>query len=782
MDVSGLVNNLGRYPREHRDDILTGGLALVVYMFTLAPSVTTGDSGELITAAARLELAHPTGYPLYILLGKLFVSVFFFLSPDLALNAFSAICAALAVVLVRRLLYVLAGDRYAAAGAALLFAFSGSLWSQATSARVYALNCVLVLLALIELARLYRENGGSLSRAWLFFGLAMADHTVSIVLLPLMFVATWVWGGSLSARLKAAAWCVPGLAIYLYIPLTASLEPYQNWGDPSTLSNLYHYLARTDYWSRSFVHGARDVWTVALHYVELLPGEFTWPGTALLAVALVVGVVRQPLITLVGLYLFASNMALMMAHGSRSDIFHWPRYMLTGWMGLFMVFSLGLAQVLKPIRNRAAAVGLALALPALALALNFAQGDRSGLNLARDFNMKILNMVEKGATVFAEGDNVLFPLIYLHHVEGIRPDVTLVLQGVNELSSMVIDPDNRPIYFTHHHNLGAPELKLVPDGLLYRLVRRDSDFTGRPWTKWSIPEFERIDGPGRLRYLDRNLVGDYLFMKAVNHEKDVTQTASILDRAMSIDFDNSKTFLNAGLLFERGLRFKEALKAFFSAREIDPRDELARGKVKLWRDVLAGVQGVSRPQHRASRLAAAMYDRGMGRLAVRVLEQASGAFKRSFRLKYNLAALYIATGDMASARDALEAALVLRPNDAAARRDLDHVLNILGSGLAWLRQNRDLYDGIPSRIEFAVPKAGKDRMDKLAEAAWREFRRVGSVVNAFDPRSEVGRINADTSKGQVTVSDDVAKLLRKSLALWAGTEHAFDPTVWPLKG
>jgi hypothetical protein len=43
--------------------------AFLVYLKTLAPSVTFIDSGELAAVACTLGIAHPTGYPLFTLLG-----------------------------------------------------------------------------------------------------------------------------------------------------------------------------------------------------------------------------------------------------------------------------------------------------------------------------------------------------------------------------------------------------------------------------------------------------------------------------------------------------------------------------------------------------------------------------------------------------------------------------------------------------------------------------------------------------------------------------------------
>src|SRR5918911_702298 len=54
---------------------LGGGIfaaALLLYARTLAPSVLPGDYAEFQMCAAILGVPHPTGYPLYVLLGKLF--------------------------------------------------------------------------------------------------------------------------------------------------------------------------------------------------------------------------------------------------------------------------------------------------------------------------------------------------------------------------------------------------------------------------------------------------------------------------------------------------------------------------------------------------------------------------------------------------------------------------------------------------------------------------------------------------------------------------------------
>ena len=52
--------------------LFTGLVVFIVYIFTLAPSVVQIDSGELAAVQATLGIAHPTGYPLFTVLGYLF--------------------------------------------------------------------------------------------------------------------------------------------------------------------------------------------------------------------------------------------------------------------------------------------------------------------------------------------------------------------------------------------------------------------------------------------------------------------------------------------------------------------------------------------------------------------------------------------------------------------------------------------------------------------------------------------------------------------------------------
>ena len=77
--------------------ILTGIIVFIIYLTTLAPSVVEIDAGELATVQVMLGIAHPTGYPLFTLLGYLFSLIPFHFSKIYQLNLLTSIWCSLAV-------------------------------------------------------------------------------------------------------------------------------------------------------------------------------------------------------------------------------------------------------------------------------------------------------------------------------------------------------------------------------------------------------------------------------------------------------------------------------------------------------------------------------------------------------------------------------------------------------------------------------------------------------------------------------------------------------------
>ena len=128
-----------------KDRLIAWGLglaALALYGMTAAPTVATvfDDSLEFQVVLPTLGIAHPTGYPLYTLLGWLWTHLLPLGDAAYRANLFSALAAALTVALLYRLLARVTGARVPALLAAAVFAISPLWGSPATLAEVYALH------------------------------------------------------------------------------------------------------------------------------------------------------------------------------------------------------------------------------------------------------------------------------------------------------------------------------------------------------------------------------------------------------------------------------------------------------------------------------------------------------------------------------------------------------------------------------------------------------------------------------------------------------------------
>ena len=156
---------------------------LVLYTATLLPGIGSGDTAEFQRVAPTLGVAHPTGYPLYTMLGWLWSRLLVGGTPAWRMNMFSASTAALAVGALFLAARALGQARMIAAAAALTLAVSSTFWSQATIAEVYALAALIQALLILALLR-WRQARWPLWMAGLLLGLGLAHHRTIILMIP----------------------------------------------------------------------------------------------------------------------------------------------------------------------------------------------------------------------------------------------------------------------------------------------------------------------------------------------------------------------------------------------------------------------------------------------------------------------------------------------------------------------------------------------------------------------------------------------------------------------
>lgn len=437
---------------------LVGLAALLIYLKTLAPSVTFVDAGELAAVACTLGIAHPTGYPLFTLLGWLFSKLPIASEEIVRLNMMAAFFCAAGVFVFYHLAHVVLSGvfgtpnarkkadnvvacRVASAGAALLLAFSETYWSQAVAVEVYALHVFFLSLVTFTFLRAVlhdewfmgeRQQSGS-TRWWYLFafalGLSFTNHMTTILLAPgflYLYFATQGFGQDSWKRITRLL--VPfllGFSVYLYLPLRASHAPVLNWGNPVTLEKfLWHWTGKQ---YRVWIFSSTEVAGRQLQYfLASLPYEFAYVGV-LLAIAGIMLLWRgnkQLAITLLLLFLGC------VFYSINYDIHDIDSYFLLAYFCIALAGSVGLLWLFRWVSEKLdvrAASFTVIAVSLLPCLVHFSQTDETKNYLVEDYTMNMFNSLQPNALVLSyQWDYWVSASYYYQHVKGVRPDVVVV--------------------------------------------------------------------------------------------------------------------------------------------------------------------------------------------------------------------------------------------------------------------------------------------------------------------------------------------------------------------
>src|SRR3989344_4954472 len=157
----------------------------LVYYWTLSLTIAPVDTPEWVTAVSVFGIPHPPGYPLYVLLGKIWSWLLPFGSLVWQLNLFSAAMAILTLLGVYSLAVKLTKNFWATLGATLFLPFALTWWQYAVVAEVFMLHTAIIAWLLYSCWR-WQETK---SRAWKYcilvlFGLGLGNQQTLIFFLP----------------------------------------------------------------------------------------------------------------------------------------------------------------------------------------------------------------------------------------------------------------------------------------------------------------------------------------------------------------------------------------------------------------------------------------------------------------------------------------------------------------------------------------------------------------------------------------------------------------------
>jgi tetratricopeptide (TPR) repeat protein len=429
--------------------VTAGGVALAVHGATSCRTVFFGDSGELIAAAGSLGVAHPTGYPLYVLLGHLALQVPVG-EPALRMNLLSALFGALACAGAAWMVQRWTGSLAAALGGALSLAFAPTFWRASTAAEVYTLHLALIGALWIGCfvagtSSDARARRRALLAAGVALGLGLSHRPTILLALPAALVLIWSLsphvarvrpGGSVGNGRPGgglAPYAVLALVFALAIPLVfygamllrSQMNPVANWGRPDDLQSLLIHVTARRY--QTYALGAAgwlrpEAWRDLAGLLWSGFGALTLPLAALGCIVALLGrmgnAARRGGIAVLVLVMATTLFGLSYATEDVEVLF------LPLFYGMALAVGLGIGAVGSTLRGSFKPVVWLLAAGAATIPFvaHLPRANLRPITAAADFGRDMLATVPRNGALFVDGDEA-FLLAYLQQVLGEREDV-----------------------------------------------------------------------------------------------------------------------------------------------------------------------------------------------------------------------------------------------------------------------------------------------------------------------------------------------------------------------
>lgn len=444
-------------------------LCFGIYLYSAPPGlVAYRDAGEMVTVSQTLGIAHPPGYPLYTLFGK--IATFFPLG-NIAyrINLISIIAGSLAVGLFFLTLSYLV-DLPTALITALLLATGYLHWYLSIVQEMYSLNILFVVLLLYIVFRLqftvyrlpllttsHQSPVTSYKYLYLFFflfGLALGNRMDILLTFPgfayLIFKGYQGIAGKnrkeqkekkillLTRAIPLFSLCFLffslGFSIYLYLSIRSTTGPLLDWNHPANLARLWATISRKthggtlDLLSQGYKKGANFLPTI-LFYSQNLAKEYFYLGLPLGIFGLCLLYRKQRNLAIATFlawfisgpfFIYLSNLppnphalAILEAHFLLSYIFY------LFWIS-FGIYSLG--KISKYVILLFVILNFVFHYPQVAKRNNF---------FVLDYSRNLFATLEPNSIIVAREDVQLFSLWNRQMVEKKRPDLIIVAQGLS---------------------------------------------------------------------------------------------------------------------------------------------------------------------------------------------------------------------------------------------------------------------------------------------------------------------------------------------------------------
>lgn len=433
------------------------GLSLflfLLYAMTAPHTVTLEDSGEFLMTGYYWGVAHPPGYPLYTLLGKV-ASFFPFGSVAYRIHLLSAAFGAVAAGFLYLSALKLLKQRFVSLAAALAYGLSLTFWSQSIIAEVYALNALFFLALLylaLEIADLPTHRK-VLGFSFLF-ALSLTNHWPLILLnFPVFAALLWPVRHEFTSQFaKAAGLFALGLTPYLMMIWRSHAAGEMVFSGPiQGFGELFDYVIRKDYMSieASATASLKDSALFFRDFLLQAAKEFTYAGTALILAGTVFAArsLNRRTLFIFGWGILSSSLILKFFEINDHEPLNVEAYLvyhLIPYAFLALLLGAGILWIQKRIPKLPVAIWPA-ALGILLLAVHLPKNNMRSDDFAFCYASTVLKYLPENAKLFVSAETDAGPIGYAHYVENVRPGVAVYSQMGLLFKNAILDHTKDPV-------------------------------------------------------------------------------------------------------------------------------------------------------------------------------------------------------------------------------------------------------------------------------------------------------------------------------------------------
>jgi len=420
-------------------------LTFIIYLATLFPGLGQyRDTGEMVSVAKTLGIAHPPGYPLYTIISKVALILIPWGNAAYRLNLVSALAgAATAGLLYRLLRFTL--SKPAALALSLLFATSYLQWYLSLVSEMYTLNTMFAAAILLILFYAHRPAAvippvQLYAMAAFLFGIGLGNRMDLLMIaagIPLLaFTDTKFFTIRRSALYAAMA--VTGLTVFAYLAIRSAQSPVLDWNHPAELARLWGTLTRKthggtlDLVSAAYHPGENFAATILFYFKHLFSG-FGWLGLPMGILGIYALYKHSKIISglLLAGWLFSGPVFIYLANippNPHALVILEAHFLLPNLL-FFIWIAEGFAFIAS-LTSKNMAVGAALLLAVFNFTQAYPHLDKRANFIGYDYSKNVLRSLPPGSIAVMKKDVQLFSLWNQQLVEGKRKDLAIVSQGL----------------------------------------------------------------------------------------------------------------------------------------------------------------------------------------------------------------------------------------------------------------------------------------------------------------------------------------------------------------